>query len=51
MNVNFGLFPPFEGKTRKADRKQMYTSRARAAFKAWQEPQRASSSLLELEGS
>lgn len=35
MNVNFGLFPPIEGRTKKADRKLMYTDRARAAFKAW----------------
>ncbi|WP_106639283.1 methylenetetrahydrofolate--tRNA-(uracil(54)-C(5))-methyltransferase (FADH(2)-oxidizing) TrmFO [Allosphingosinicella vermicomposti] len=37
MNVNFGLFPPIAGKTKKADRKQMYTSRAREAFAAWRE--------------
>ncbi|WP_315764987.1 methylenetetrahydrofolate--tRNA-(uracil(54)-C(5))-methyltransferase (FADH(2)-oxidizing) TrmFO [Sphingomonas sp. Y38-1Y] len=35
MNVNFGLFPPIEGRTKKADRKLMYTSRARAAFREW----------------
>lgn len=35
MNVNFGLFPPIPGKTRKADRKRMYTDRARAALGAW----------------
>ncbi|MBV9931412.1 MAG: methylenetetrahydrofolate--tRNA-(uracil(54)-C(5))-methyltransferase (FADH(2)-oxidizing) TrmFO [Alphaproteobacteria bacterium] len=35
MNVNFGLFPPVQGKARKADRKQLYTDRARAAFAAW----------------
>jgi methylenetetrahydrofolate--tRNA-(uracil-5-)-methyltransferase len=35
MNVNFGLFPPIEGRTKKADRKLMYTDRARAAFKGW----------------
>jgi methylenetetrahydrofolate--tRNA-(uracil-5-)-methyltransferase len=35
MNVNFGLFPPIEGRTKKADRKKMYTSRARAAFAEW----------------
>jgi methylenetetrahydrofolate--tRNA-(uracil-5-)-methyltransferase len=49
MNVNFGLFPPIEGKTRKADRKQLYTSRARDAFRTWQELQ-ASSSVLESAG-
>jgi len=35
MNVNFGLFPPIEGKTKKADRKRMYTDRARAALSGW----------------
>jgi len=35
MNVNFGLFPPIEGKTKKADRKRMYTDRARAALGRW----------------
>ena len=35
MNVNFGLMPPIPGRTKKADRKLMYTSRAREAFKDW----------------
>jgi methylenetetrahydrofolate--tRNA-(uracil-5-)-methyltransferase len=35
MNVNFGLFPPIEGKTKKADRKLLYTNRARAALAEW----------------
>ncbi|OQW79142.1 MAG: methylenetetrahydrofolate--tRNA-(uracil(54)-C(5))-methyltransferase (FADH(2)-oxidizing) TrmFO [Proteobacteria bacterium ST_bin14] len=35
MNVNFGLFPPIEGRTKKADRKRMYTGRARTALAAW----------------
>ncbi|WP_448502117.1 methylenetetrahydrofolate--tRNA-(uracil(54)-C(5))-methyltransferase (FADH(2)-oxidizing) TrmFO [Sphingomonas sp.] len=35
MNVNFGLFPPVEGRTKKADRKLLYTARARAAFAEW----------------
>ncbi len=35
MNVNFGLFPPIEGRTKKADRKRMYTDRARAALAEW----------------
>jgi methylenetetrahydrofolate--tRNA-(uracil-5-)-methyltransferase len=35
MNVNFGLFPPIEGRTKKADRKKMYTDRARAALEQW----------------
>jgi methylenetetrahydrofolate--tRNA-(uracil-5-)-methyltransferase len=36
MNVNFGLFPPIEGKKRKADRKKAYTERAAADLLAWQ---------------
>ncbi len=35
MNVNFGLFPPIEGRTKKADRKKLYTDRARVALEAW----------------
>jgi methylenetetrahydrofolate--tRNA-(uracil-5-)-methyltransferase len=35
MNVNFGLMPPIPGRTKKADRKRMYTDRARAAFEPW----------------
>jgi methylenetetrahydrofolate--tRNA-(uracil-5-)-methyltransferase len=37
MNVNFGLFPPLvlERKTGKADRKKLYTARARADLAAW----------------
>lgn len=35
MNVNFGLFPPVEGRARKADRKLAYTRRARQALAAW----------------
>ncbi|MDQ0251144.1 methylenetetrahydrofolate--tRNA-(uracil-5-)-methyltransferase [Sphingomonas kyeonggiensis] len=35
MNVNFGLFPPIPGKTKKADRKLMYTDRARKAKQGW----------------
>lgn len=35
MNVNFGLMPPIEGRTKKADRKRMYTDRARIAFAEW----------------
>ncbi|HEY6917074.1 MAG TPA: methylenetetrahydrofolate--tRNA-(uracil(54)-C(5))-methyltransferase (FADH(2)-oxidizing) TrmFO [Allosphingosinicella sp.] len=37
MNVNFGLFPPVEGKTKKVNRKQMYTARARSALDGWLE--------------
>ncbi len=35
MNVNFGLFPPLEGVKRKADRKQLYTDRARRSLAEW----------------
>ncbi|GAA3722215.1 methylenetetrahydrofolate--tRNA-(uracil(54)-C(5)) -methyltransferase (FADH(2)-oxidizing) TrmFO [Sphingomonas cynarae] len=38
MNVNFGLFPPIEGRTKKADRKRMYTDRGRAALAGWISP-------------
>ncbi|HEX8388367.1 MAG TPA: methylenetetrahydrofolate--tRNA-(uracil(54)-C(5))-methyltransferase (FADH(2)-oxidizing) TrmFO [Sphingomonas sp.] len=38
MNVNFGLFPPIPGRSKKADRKRMYTDRARAAFTEWLSP-------------
>jgi methylenetetrahydrofolate--tRNA-(uracil-5-)-methyltransferase len=37
MNVNFGLFPPIEGKTKKKERKLLYTSRAKAALAEWQQ--------------
>src|SRR5437868_12962030 len=36
MNVNFGLFPPIEGRRKKAERKQAYTQRAAADLEAWQ---------------
>ncbi len=36
MNINFGLMPPLTGpKAKKADRKKLYTNRARAALAAW----------------
>jgi methylenetetrahydrofolate--tRNA-(uracil-5-)-methyltransferase len=35
MNVNFGLFPPIEGRIKKADRKALYTNRARDALADW----------------
>jgi methylenetetrahydrofolate--tRNA-(uracil-5-)-methyltransferase len=36
MNINFGLMPPLEGpKSKKADRKKLYTDRARAALTEW----------------
>ncbi len=36
MNINFGLMPPLEGpKSKKADRKKLYTGRAREALAKW----------------
>jgi methylenetetrahydrofolate--tRNA-(uracil-5-)-methyltransferase len=35
MNVNFGLFPPIEDRSKKADRKLLYTARAKAALAEW----------------
>jgi methylenetetrahydrofolate--tRNA-(uracil-5-)-methyltransferase len=35
MNVNFGLFPPLEGKSKKADRKGLMAARARDALQQW----------------
>ncbi|HEV2816579.1 MAG TPA: methylenetetrahydrofolate--tRNA-(uracil(54)-C(5))-methyltransferase (FADH(2)-oxidizing) TrmFO [Allosphingosinicella sp.] len=35
MNVNFGLFPPIGGRAKKADRKRLYTERAREALAEW----------------
>ena len=40
MNVNFGLMPPMPGRSKKADRKKMYTNRARARFAEWLERER-----------
>ena len=37
MNVNFGLFPPLEGKPRKAERKPLMAARAREKLAAWAE--------------
>ena len=36
MNVNFGLFPPFEQRVKKKERKEAYTRRAREDFALWQ---------------
>ena len=41
MNVNFGLFPPPEGKIHKKARKEAYTSRAKTDFEAWLQQIRA----------
>jgi methylenetetrahydrofolate--tRNA-(uracil-5-)-methyltransferase len=35
MNVSFGLFPPVEGRARKADRKRAYTRRAEEKLAEW----------------
>jgi methylenetetrahydrofolate--tRNA-(uracil-5-)-methyltransferase len=43
MNVNFGLFPPVEGRSKKADRKKRYTDRAKEDLAAWTEQTRANS--------
>src|SRR5690349_21094741 len=37
MNVNFGLMPPIQGRSKKAERKKAYTDRARAALASWLE--------------
>jgi methylenetetrahydrofolate--tRNA-(uracil-5-)-methyltransferase len=51
MNINFGLFPPVEGRMKKANRKQAYTARARADLAAWlaelSVPRSSRASLLE----
>ncbi len=36
MNVNFGLMPPIPGRSKKAERKKLYTNRARQRFSQWQ---------------
>jgi methylenetetrahydrofolate--tRNA-(uracil-5-)-methyltransferase len=40
MNVNFGLMPPIPGRSKKADRKKMYTERARQKLAEWLEGER-----------
>jgi methylenetetrahydrofolate--tRNA-(uracil-5-)-methyltransferase len=36
MNINFGLMPPIEGpRAKRADRKRLFTDRARTALKEW----------------
>jgi methylenetetrahydrofolate--tRNA-(uracil-5-)-methyltransferase len=35
MNVNFGLFPPVQGRAKKTDRKRLYTKRAEEALRGW----------------
>jgi methylenetetrahydrofolate--tRNA-(uracil-5-)-methyltransferase len=48
MNVNFGLFPPLmlEGKSKKADRKLLYTQRAGIALTSWLADQPSSTSSV-----
>jgi len=41
MNVNFGLMPPLPGRLKRADRKKVYTDRARAALADWLETLKA----------
>jgi methylenetetrahydrofolate--tRNA-(uracil-5-)-methyltransferase len=38
MNVNFGLFPPPEGKVKKKERKLFYTERAKRDMADWMRP-------------
>jgi methylenetetrahydrofolate--tRNA-(uracil-5-)-methyltransferase len=40
MNVNFGLMPPIPGRSKKADRKKMYTERAREKLAEWLDRQK-----------
>jgi methylenetetrahydrofolate--tRNA-(uracil-5-)-methyltransferase len=48
MNINFGLMPPLYGpKTKKADRKKLYTDRARQALARWIETDGASERIAE----
>src|SRR5436305_9353754 len=37
MNVNFGLMPPIDGRSKRADRKKAYTDRARQKLREWME--------------
>ena len=41
MNVNFGLFPPLEGRIRKKERKPAMARRALGDLDAWLAGQRA----------
>ena len=34
-NVTFGLFPPLQGRVKRADKREQYSARARAQFDAW----------------
>ena len=35
MNINFGLFPPLQGRPNKRDKRRLHAERAAAAFGAW----------------
>jgi methylenetetrahydrofolate--tRNA-(uracil-5-)-methyltransferase len=35
MNINFGLFPPIEGRMKRTNRKRAYSTRARADLAGW----------------
>ena len=46
MNVNFGLMPPLDGpKSKKADRKKLYTGRAREALAGWLQESRVAETV------
>jgi len=40
MNINFGLFPPLDGKTKKKERKPALSARALQDLEAWLAPQK-----------
>ena len=44
MNVNFGLMPPIPGRSKKADRKKMYTERARQKLAEWLQSEKVAES-------
>jgi methylenetetrahydrofolate--tRNA-(uracil-5-)-methyltransferase len=48
MNINFGLFPPPEGKVHKKERKAFYTNRARADLARWIGEQQLSNDISAL---
>jgi methylenetetrahydrofolate--tRNA-(uracil-5-)-methyltransferase len=48
MNINFGLFPPPEGKVHKKERKAFYTNRARSDLTGWISEQSLSTDISAL---
>jgi methylenetetrahydrofolate--tRNA-(uracil-5-)-methyltransferase len=46
MNVNFGLMPPIPGRSKKADRKKMYTERARQKLAEWLQSEKVAEPAL-----